>query len=470
MSKNTLYDKVWDRHIVSQLPSGQDQLFIGLHLIHEVTTPQAFSALKESGATVACPHRTFATMDHIIPTQSPQRPYQDAQAEKMATALESNVADHGIQFFGPETHKQGIVHVIGPELGLTRPGMTIACGDSHTSTHGAFGALAFGIGTSEVRFVLETQTLPLSRLKVRRINVTGKLSPGVTPKDVVLRIIHDLGVKGGIGYAYEFGGDVFDAMSMEGRMTVCNMSIEGGARIGYVNPDQTTYEYMKDKEFSPTGSDWDQQHSYWESIRSDATAVYDDVVTIDGASIAPMVTWGITPAQSIAVSDTTPEVSSFSDEDQPNIRSAYDYMKWQPGQMMKGQKIEVGFIGSCTNSRLSDLAAAASVLDGQTVHPSVKLLIVPGSQTVKEAAETAGYHTIFEAAGAEWREPGCSMCLAMNPDRLEGDQVCASTSNRNFMGRQGSPSGRTLLMSPEMVAAAAIAGSVVDIREILDHG
>ena len=442
MSKNTLYDKVWDQHVIQQLPSGQDQLFIGLHLIHEVTTPQAFAALKESDGSVACPHRTFATVDHIIPTTSIQRPYKDTQAEKMAEALEENVSNFGIKFFSPETKKQGIVHVIGPERGLTRPGMTIACGDSHTSTHGAFGSLAFGIGTSEVRFVLETQTLPLSRLNVRRINVTGKLSDGVTPKDVVLRIIQELGVKGGIGYAYEFGGQVFDKMSMEGRMTVCNMSIEGGARIGYVNPDQTTFDYIKGREFSPVGDKWEAQLSYWKSIQSDKDAVYDDVVTIRGESIEPMVTWGVTPAQSVAVTQNTPLIESFDSDEKINIEAAYNYMKWTPGQAIKGQKINVGFIGSCTNSRLSDLEEAATILKGKKVHADVKLLVVPGSQPVKEAAEKLGLDKIVKESGAEWREPGCSMCLAMNPDKLDGDEICASTSNRNFMGRQGSPTGK----------------------------
>ena len=469
MSKNTLYDKVWDKHVVAKLASGQDQLFIGLHLIHEVTTPQAFASLKESGSRVLAPHRTFATVDHIIPTTSLQRPYMDKQAEKMAVALEENVEEFGIKFFSPDTKKQGIVHVIGPERGLTRPGMTIACGDSHTSTHGAFGSLAFGIGTSEVRFVLETQTLPLSRLKVRRINVTGQLRDGVTPKDVILKIIHVLGVKGGIGFAYEYGGEVFDNMSMDGRMTVCNMSIEGGARIGYINPDQKTFDYIKGREFAPSESEWNDQLAYWQSICSDASSEYDDVVTIRGEDIEPMVTWGITPAQSVGITEKTPLVNSFPKEDRLTIEAAYKYMKQSPDTPLIGQKIDIGFIGSCTNSRLSDLEAASKVLSGKKVHPSVRLLVVPGSQPVKQAAEAKGYDKIFKEAGAEWREPGCSMCLAMNPDRLVGDQVCASSSNRNFMGRQGSSTGRTLLMSPEMVAAASINGHLVDIREVINE-
>jgi len=467
MSANTLYDKVWDLHKVATLPNGQDQLFIGLHLVHEVTSPQAFAALRERNAQVAFPHRTFATEDHIIPTDSQVHPYRDAQAELMSTTLKENVTNAGIRFFSPDSARQGIVHVIGPELGLTRPGMTIACGDSHTSTHGAFGSLAFGIGTSEVHYVLETQTLPLSRLKVRKISVDGVLAPGVYPKDVILKIIQLLGVKGGIGYAYEYAGSVFDAMSIEGRLTVCNMSIEGGARIGYVNPDATTEAYLKGREFSPVGKDWDAAVDYWRSVRSAPDAIYDDYVTLDAADITPMVTWGIHPAQSVGISDRLPQLSDVPDEDRKTTEEAYAYMKFKPGQSMAGTPIDVVFIGSCTNSRMSDLREAAAVLKGRKVASGKKVIVVPGSQQVKAAAEAEGLDEIFRSAGAEWRNAGCSMCLAMNPDRLIGDQVCASTSNRNFMGRQGSPTGRTLLMSPTMAAAAAVTGCVTDARELL---
>jgi len=465
MAKNTLYNKVWDLHKVATLPTGQDQIFIGLHLVHEVTTPQAFAAIRERKSKVGFPNRTFATEDHIIPTESQSHPYADAQAEQMAQALYKNVDEYGIRFFDTKSNKQGIVHVIGPELGLTRPGMTIACGDSHTSTHGAFGSLAFGIGTTEVGLVLETQTLPLSPMKVRRINVTGKLAKGVYAKDVVLKIINVLGVEGGIGFAYEFGGDVFDAMTMDERMTVCNMSIEGGARIGYVNPDQTTFDYINGREFAPKGDDFDKAVLYWKSIASGPDAEYDDVVTIDGSAIEPMVTWGVTPGQSVGVTQNLPQIETLSDSQRQTAKDAYTYMKLQPGAPIHGTKVDVVFIGSCTNSRLSDMREAAKFLQGKKINSAVKAIVVPGSQQVKKAAEAEGLDVIFRAAGAEWREAGCSMCLAMNPDRLIGDQVCASTSNRNFMGRQGSSTGRTLLMSPAMAAVAAIQGCVTDVRE-----
>jgi 3-isopropylmalate/(R)-2-methylmalate dehydratase large subunit len=466
MSKNTLYDKIWDQHKVTTLPTGQDQLFIGLHLIHEVTTPQAFAGLKERGGNVAFPHRTFATVDHIIPTENQTaRPFQDSQAELMSQTLEDNVRKFDIKMFDLKTEKQGIVHVIGPELGLTQPGMTIACGDSHTSTHGAFGSLAFGIGTTEVGLILETQTLPLSRLKVRRINVTGQLKKGVFAKDVVLKIIQVLGVNGGIGHAYEFGGQVFDNMTMEERMTVCNMSIEGGARIGYVNPDKTTYEYIKNKEFAPKGDAFEKAVAHWQSIASDKDATYDDVCEIDGSLIEPMVTWGINPGQSVGVSQKLPSEKDIQEDNSKTMGHAFEYMALTPGKPIIGTPIEVGFIGSCTNSRLSDLREAARILKGKKV--KIKCLVVPGSQQVKVAAEKEGLDDIFKSAGAQWREAGCSMCLAMNPDKLVGNEICASSSNRNFIGRQGSPTGRTLLMSPAMVAAAAIEGHVVDVRHYI---
>ena len=466
MAKYTLYNKVWDQHKVARLATGQDQLFIALHLIHEVTTPQAFASMRARGESVAFPDRTFATMDHIIPTQAQtQRPFQDHQAELMAKTLEDNVNDYGIPFFDTASQKQGIVHVIGPELGLTQPGMTIACGDSHTSTHGAFGSLGFGIGTTQVGLVLETQTLALSPFKVRKIAVTGVLQKGVYAKDVILKIIQHCGVKGGLGYAYEFAGTVFDAMSMEERMTVCNMSIEGGARIGYVNPDQTTINYLKGRPFSPKGEAFQAKSQHWLSMASDAHAQYDDTVSIDGSTIRPMLTWGINPGQSVSVDEPLPEIASLPKES--GLEEAYQFMKFKPGAPIKGQPVNVAFIGSCTNSRLSDLREAAQILKGKRISSKVRAIIVPGSQAVRRQAENEGLADIFQEAGAQWREAGCSMCLAMNPDKLEGDEICASTSNRNFIGRQGSPTGRTLLMSPAMAAAAAVAGEIVDVREWL---
>ncbi|MEZ4230398.1 MAG: 3-isopropylmalate dehydratase large subunit [Polyangiaceae bacterium] len=471
----TLYEKVFDLHTVRRLPSGQYQLFIGLHLIHEVTTPQAFAMLEERGLSVAYPQRTFATVDHIIPTHSLLRPFKDTQAEAMLSALEANVKQHGIRFYSQERQENGIVHVLGPERGLTQPGMTICCGDSHTSTHGAFGALAFGIGTSQVRDVLATQTLAVSKLKVRRVEVNGKLGPGVYAKDVALFIINRLGVQGGVGYAYEFAGDVFDAFDMEERMTVCNMSIEGGARVGYVNPDQTTYDYLKGREAVPHGDNWEEALRYWESIRSDVDATYDDVVRYDAAEIEPVVTWGITPGQSVGVSGRVPGLEAFSETERGNVSQAYDYMKLAAGQPIAGTQIDVAFIGSCTNARISDFQVVAELIEarrnaGRPVHvaPNVRALAVPGSQAVKAEISRRGYDRILKQAGFELREPGCSMCLAMNPDRLHGDEICASSSNRNFKGRQGSPDGRTLLMSPAMVAAAAFAGEVTDVRGLLE--
>ncbi len=471
----TLYEKVFDLHTVRQLPSGQYQLFIGLHLIHEVTTPQAFSMLEERGLGVAYPQRTFATVDHIIPTHSLLRPFKDTQAEAMLSALESNVKQHGIRFFSQERQENGIVHVLGPERGLTQPGMTICCGDSHTSTHGAFGALAFGIGTSQVRDVLATQTLAVSKLKVRRVEVNGKLGPGVYAKDVALFIINRLGVQGGVGYAYEFAGDVFDAFSMEERMTVCNMSIEGGARVGYVNPDQTTYDYLEGRDAVPQGNAWEKAIAYWESIKSDADAQYADVVRFDAAEIEPVVTWGITPGQSVAVTGTIPGLEAFTESERGNVSQAYDYMRLEAGNPIAGVQIDVAFIGSCTNARISDFQVVAELIEarrnaGHPVHvaPHVRALAVPGSQAVKAEIIRRGYDRILKSSGFEFREPGCSMCLAMNPDRLHGDQVCASSSNRNFKGRQGSPEGRTLLMSPAMVAAAAFKGEVTDVRSFLE--
>jgi 3-isopropylmalate/(R)-2-methylmalate dehydratase large subunit len=467
----TLYEKVFERHTVAKLASGQYQLFMGLHLVHEVTSPQAFSMLAERGLSVLHPERTFATVDHIVPTLTQLRPFADAMAEQMMVHLENNVGAHGIRFFAPETGEQGIVHVIGPEQGLTQPGMTICCGDSHTSTHGAFGAIAFGIGTSQVRDVLATQTLSMGKLKVRRIEVNGHLGPGVYAKDVALFIINRLGVNGGVGYAYEFAGEVFDRFTMDERMTVCNMSIEGGARCGYVNPDATTYAYLKGRRFSPTGAAWERAVADWESLRSDVGAEYDDVVRHDAAEIEPMVTWGITPAQSVPVTGAVPGVGQVAADERESVEEAYGYMSLDAGTPISGTKIDVAFIGSCTNGRLSDFEEVARLLRGRglKVAKGVRALVVPGSQQVKAELIERGIDRVFTEAGFEFREAGCSMCLAMNPDKLKGREVCASSSNRNFKGRQGSPTGRTLLMSPAMVAAAAIKGEVTDARALFGN-
>ena len=469
MSKN-LFEKVWDLHEVRRLPSGQSQLFIGLHLIHEVTSPQAFQMLRERGLKVLHPERTWATVDHIIPTDGGGRPFADGLAEEMLAALEENAREFGVPLYGMDDPRQGIVHVIGPELGLTQPGMTIACGDSHTSTHGAFGSIAFGIGTSQVRDVLASQCLAMARPRVRRIEVNGRLGEGVYAKDVILNIIGGLGVKGGVGYAYEYGGEVFDAMSMEERMTVCNMSIEGGARCGYVNPDRTTFDYVRGRPHAPEGGAFEKASGWWSSLASPPGAGYDDRVEIDGGAIAPTVTWGITPGQSAGVDGAIPQIASFPESERASVREALDFMEFEEGARIAGTSIDVAFIGSCTNSRISDLREAAKVARGRKVRSSVKALVVPGSREVREAAQAEGLHEIFREAGFEWREAGCSMCLAMNPDKLQGRQVCASSSNRNFKGRQGSPTGRTLLMSPAMVAAAAIEGAVTDVRPMLGKG
>ncbi|WP_088892536.1 3-isopropylmalate dehydratase large subunit [Leptolyngbya ohadii] len=421
----------------------------------------------DRGLKVLFPDRTVATVDHIVPTTSQARPFVDPLAEEMMQELEKNCKENNIRFYNIGSGGQGIVHVIAPEQGLTQPGMTIACGDSHTSTHGAFGAIAFGIGTSQVRDVLASQTLALAKLKVRRIEVNGTLPTGVYAKDVILHIIRTLGVTGGVGYAYEFAGTTFEQMSMEERMTVCNMAIEGGARCGYVNPDQVTYDYLKDRNFAPKGADWDKAIDWWNSLRSDADAEYDNVVKFNAAEIPPTITWGITPGQGIGVNQTVPTQEELSDEDRALAQEAYTYMSLQPGQPIQGTAIDVCFIGSCTNGRLSDLREAAKIAKGRYVAEGIKAFVVPGSEQVKQQAEAEGLDKIFEAAGFEWREPGCSMCLAMNPDKLVGNQISASSSNRNFKGRQGSASGRTLLMSPAMVAAAAVTGKVTDVRELL---
>ena len=460
----TLFRKVWNAHRVRTLASGQTQLFIGLHLVHEVTSPQAFDMMRQHGLRVAFPERTVATIDHIMPTSSPRRPFLDVMAEDMMASLERNVRDFGLRFAGLDDDRQGIVHVIGPELGLTQPGMTIACGDSHTSTHGAFGAVAFGIGTSQVRDVLASQCLALEPLKVRRIRVTGTLPKGVYAKDVILTIIQRLGVQGGNGYAYEYAGDVVDRMSMDERMTICNMSIEGGARVGYVNPDDTTIQYVRGRPFAPSADQFDRMVAWWKSMASDANATYDDEVEIRAEELTPVVTWGVNPGQSIGVHDRVPAPAEATDP--KAVADALSYMGLTAGQPIEGMKVDVAFIGSCTNGRLSDLREAARIVKGKQVARHVKALVVPGSVRVARAAEREGLDEVFRAAGFEWRNAGCSMCLGMNPDKLEGDQVCAASSNRNFKGRQGSPTGRTLLMSPAMVAAAAVAGEVMDVREL----
>jgi len=469
MSTGTLYDKVWGRHTVRTLPTGQTQLFVGLHLIHEVTSPQAFGMLRERDLQVAFPDRTYATADHIIPTAELARPFGDRQAETMMQALETNTQSHDITFFDPDSGAQGIVHVVGPEQGLTQPGMTIVCGDSHTSTHGAFGAIGFGIGTSQIRDVLATQCIAMNKQQVRRIEVTGALGEGVYAKDIILKIIAQLGVEGGIGYVYEYGGPAIEALDMDGRMSICNMSIEGGARAGYVNPDATTFDYLKGRKYAPSGAAWNRALDYWRSIRSDADATYDDVVTIDGSAIEPMVTWGITPGQGIGISEHVPAPDTLPPSKQAVARQALDHMDLEPGQSMQGVPIDVAFLGSCTNARISDLREAARLLQQTegTVADGVRALVVPGSQGVKQQAEDEGLDAIFRRAGFEWRGAGCSMCLGMNEDQLQGRELCASSSNRNFIGRQGSKDGRTVLMSPAMVVAAAIHGAITDVRTLL---
>ncbi len=462
----SLFQKVWGAHVVRTLSSGATQLFIGTHLIHEVTSPQAFGMLRALGLKVRYPHRTFATVDHIVPTDEGEEPFSDKLADAMIKELRKNCAENNITFFDRSTGFQGIVHVVGPEQGITQPGTTIACGDSHTATHGAFGAIAFGIGTSQVRDVLATQTMALEALKVRRINVDGKLTPGVYSKDVILHIIRLLGVNGGLGYAYEYGGSVFDGFTMEERMTVCNMTIEGGARCGYVNPDEKTVAYLKGRKYAPKGADWDKAVTRWLSFASDKDCAYDDVVNIRAETIRPTVTWGINPGQAIFIDETLPKVEDLPERERGTAIEAYQYMKLQPGKAVKGTPIDVAFIGSCTNGRISDFQEVAKFVKGHKVKAGVKAIVVPGSQLVAKIAEEMGLDKIFTDAGFEWRAAGCSMCLAMNPDKLVGDQLCASSSNRNFKGRQGSPTGRTILMSPLMVAAAAITGTIADAREV----
>ena len=472
MSNGTLYDNVWEKHKVTELPNGQDQLFIGLHLVHEVTSPQAFGMLRERDLNVAYPNQTFATTDHIAPTEAEKRkrPLQDDQAEEMLSALETNTSENGITFFGFESGKQGITHVVAPELGLSQPGMTVACGDSHTATHGAFGSIGVGIGTSQIRDVLATGCIAADKQKVRRINVEGSLGEGVYAKDIILKIIQDLGVDGGVGHVYEYGGEAIEALDMEGRLAVCNMSIEGGARAGYINPDETTYDYLEGREYVPEGEAFEERKAYWESIKSDEDAEYDDVVTVDADGIDPLVTWGINPGQVIEITDTVPQPAEFETRtDQEAAQKALDHMEIEPGQSMVGYDVDVAFLGTCTNGRVSDFEEAAKILEGNQIADGVRALAVPGSETVRAECEARGLDEVFINAGFQWRRAGCSMCLAMNDDYLEANEVCASSSNRNFIGRQGSNEGRTVLMSPAMVAAAAIEGEVTDARDFLDE-
>ena len=471
MSERTLYDKVWERHRVTELPNGQDQLFVGLHLIHEVTSPQAFAMLTERDIEVAYPGRNYATTDHIAPTEAGkrERPLPDEEAEEMLSALERNVAENDITFFGLDSGKQGITHVVAPELGLSRPGMTVACGDSHTSTHGAFGSIGVGVGTSQIRDILATGCIAAEKQQVRRIEVEGSLGAGVYAKDIILKIIQELGVDGGVGHVYEYGGPAIRELDMEGRLAVCNMSIEGGARAGYINPDETTYEYLRGREYAPEGEVFDERREYWESVRSDEDAVYDDVVTVDVDDMDPMVTWGINPGQVVELSEPVPRPDSFeARSDREAAERALEHMDLDPGESMLGYDVDVAFLGTCTNGRVSDFEVAAEILDGRTVDESVRALAVPGSETVRKRCEARGLDETFIEAGFQWRRAGCSMCLAMNDDSLEGEEVCASSSNRNFVGRQGSKEGRTVLMSPAMVAAAAVTGEVTDPRRFVD--
>ncbi|MDP7076631.1 MAG: 3-isopropylmalate dehydratase large subunit [Myxococcota bacterium] len=442
-------------------------LYVDLHLVHEVTSAQAFDGLRMAGRKVRRTDLTIATADHNTPTRDRSLPIADATARQQLEALSRNCSAFGVTLFEMDSPDNGIVHVIGPEQGYTQPGKLIVCGDSHTSTHGALGAVAFGIGTSQVRDVLATQCLAMARPKLRRIDVTGKLAAGVYAKDVTLTIIRQLGVKGGVGFAYEYAGPVIDAMTIEERLTVCNMSIEGGARCGYVNPDEATIDYLRGREYSPTGDAWERAAAHWRAVASDADATYDDRVEIDGNALAPSVTWGINPGQSVGVDEKLPRLADAPRDAQAGLAEAFEYMGLRPGEPIAGTKVDVAFIGSCTNGRISDLREAARVAKSGKVAAGVRTLVVPGSQAVARQAQQEGLPEVFRTAGFDWREAGCSMCLAMNPDKLVGREVCASSSNRNFKGRQGSPTGRTLLMSPAMVAAAALKGEVADVREVL---
>ena len=465
----TLFEKIWNAHIVTQEPDSPAVLYIDLHLVHEVTSPQAFDGLRRRGIRVRRTDRTFSTMDHSIPTHSRDLPIADEMAAKQVAQLERNAAEFGIPLYGlhQNAEKQGIVHVIGPELGLTRPGMTIVCGDSHTSTHGAFGALAFGIGTSEVEMVLSTQCLLQRKPGTAQVRIDGALKPGVGAKDIILGVIAKYGIGAGTGHVFEYTGAAIRRLSMEERMTVCNMSIEGGARAGMVAPDDTTFDYIAGREFAPKGADWDRAVSAWRKLPTDEGAEYDVTLTLDADALAPMITYGTNPGMGIAITERVPDPAQVPDLSARNALSkALTYMNLQPNQPILGQPINVVFIGSCTNSRISDLRDAARVLKGHKVNPNVRVMVVPGSAQVKRQAEAEGLSRVFTDAGCEWREAGCSMCIAMNGDQLEPGQYAISTSNRNFEGRQGK-GGRTFLASPLTAAASAITGVVTDVRTML---
>ncbi|MEL6744772.1 MAG: 3-isopropylmalate dehydratase large subunit [Pseudomonadota bacterium] len=462
----TLYDKIWNDHLVHEQDDGTSLLYIDRHLVHEVTSPQAFEGLRMTNRGVRAPDKTLAVVDHNVPTTSRANGIANTESRIQVEALAKNAADFGVEYYSETDKRQGIVHIIGPEQGFTLPGMTIVCGDSHTSTHGAFGALAHGIGTSEVEHVLATQTLIQKKAKNMKVEVTGGLPDGVTAKDIILAIIGEIGTAGGTGYVIEFCGSAIEALSMEGRMTVCNMTIEGGARAGLIAPDEKTFEYIKGKPKAPSGKAWDMALEYWKTLRSDDDAVFDKVVTLDANNLPPIVSWGSSPEDVISVTGAVPDPSEIEDENKRTSKQrALDYMGLTAGTKITDIAIDKVFIGSCTNGRIEDLRAAAAVVEGKKIADSVSGMVVPGSGLVKEQAEREGLDKVFMDAGFEWREPGCSMCLAMNDDRLKPEERCASTSNRNFEGRQGFK-GRTHLVSPAMAAAAGIAGHFVDVREL----
>ena len=462
----TLFDKIWNAHLVHQQEDGTCLIYIDRHLVHEVTSPQAFEGLRNTGRAVRAPNRTLAVADHNIPTTDRSVGIEDEESRIQVEALEKNAADFGVPYFAMDDIRQGIVHIIGPEQGFTLPGMTIVCGDSHTATHGAFGALAFGIGTSEVEHVLATQTLIQKPAKNMRITVDGTLADSVTAKDVILAIIGKIGTAGGTGHVIEFAGSVIRGFSMEGRMTVCNMAIEAGARAGMIAPDQTTYDYLADRPMTPKGDHWDRAVAYWQTLPSDAGAVYDVEITLAAEDIAPTVTWGTSPEDALAITDAVPNPDKEKDANKrAKMERAIAYMGLTPGQKLTNIKVDTVFIGSCTNSRIEDLRAAAALAEGRKVADGMRALVVPGSGLVKEQAEAEGLDKVFIDAGFEWREPGCSMCLAMNADKLAEGERCASTSNRNFEGRQGR-GGRTHLVSPQMAVAAALSGHLADVRNI----
>ncbi|MBB3931625.1 3-isopropylmalate/(R)-2-methylmalate dehydratase large subunit [Kaistia hirudinis] len=461
----TLYDKIWDDHVVEQTPDGTAILYIDRHLVHEVTSPQAFEGLRVAHRKVHQPGKTLAVVDHNVPTTDRSQGISNPESALQVATLADNAAEFGVEYYSERDHRQGIVHIVGPEQGFTLPGMTIVCGDSHTSTHGAFGALAHGIGTSEVEHVLATQTLLQQKAKNMRITVDGKAPDGVTAKDIILAIIGEIGTAGGTGHVMEYAGEAIRDLSMEGRMTVCNMSIEGGARAGLIAPDEKTFAYIKGRPKAPSGATWDAALRYWETLRSDDGAHFDKEIRLDAAALPPIVTWGSSPEDVIAITGVVPNPDDIADENKRASKwRALDYMGLKPGTRMVDIPVERVFIGSCTNGRIEDLRAAAGMIAGKTVREGVNAMVVPGSGLVKAQAEAEGLDAIFRAAGFEWREPGCSMCLAMNEDRLKPGERCASTSNRNFEGRQGFK-GRTHLVSPQMAAAAAIAGHFVDIRD-----